>query len=168
MLGGAVLGESDGDLVGAEPVQVVAVEGGCERAGEPGGVLVLDNEVPYAGEHWGWRFWLKGERGELPRPWRDAGDRRVAPDGTEYELWTRLVDVDPLSQCVTLEMRAAMRRGGELVAEEEHVLKMTLYFTHELLLMLERAGFSDVDLRAGYTDAPPTGDDDFVVFIAKK
>jgi hypothetical protein len=45
---------------------------------------------------------------------------------------------------------------------------MTLYFTHEVKLMLEQAGFRDVELRAGYTDAAPAPDDDFVVFIARK
>jgi hypothetical protein len=45
---------------------------------------------------------------------------------------------------------------------------MTMYFTNELVLMLEAAGFVDVALRAGYTDEAPTGNDDFVVFVAKK
>ena len=132
---------------------------------EPGGVFVLDNEVPYA--KWWWRYWRKDEHAELPRPWREEGDRRTGADGTEYELRSRLVELDPLAQTVTLEMRASMRRAGELVAEE-HVLKMTDYFTNEVLLMLDQAGFSDVDVRAGYEDRAPTGDDDFVVFVARK
>ena len=61
-----------------------------------------------------------------------------------------------------------MWRDGELVAEEEHRLDMTLYFTHELALLLEHAGFREVELRAGYEDRPPVPDDDFVVFIARK
>jgi len=136
---------------------------------EPGGLLVLDNEVPYASSpsHW-WKYWLRGGSSELPRPWRDEGERRVGSDGVEYELRSRLVDFDALAQRVTLEMRALMRRDGELVAEDEHVLVMTLYFTHEVQLMLERAGFVDVELRAGYTDAAPTSADDFVVFLARK
>ncbi|HEY4620375.1 MAG TPA: class I SAM-dependent methyltransferase [Gaiellaceae bacterium] len=134
---------------------------------EPGGVLVLDNEVPYSDSHL-WPYWLEEERQKLPRPWRPQGDRRVGSDGTEYELRSRVVELEPLSQCVTLEMKAAIWSGGERVTEEEHVLKMTLYFTSELLLMLEHAGFSDIELRAGYGDEAPTSDDDFVVFIARK
>jgi SAM-dependent methyltransferase len=134
---------------------------------EPGGSIVLDNQVPYSyGGHW--KYWRKDERSALPRPWPAAGERRRASDGAEYELRTRLADLDPLSQCVTLEIHASMWRNGRLVAEEEHVLKMTVYFTNEVVLMLERAGFTDVSVRAGYTDAEPTGDDDFVVFVAKK
>lgn len=134
---------------------------------EPGGVLVLDNEVPYADSHL-WKYWVEEERPTLPRPWRDEGDRRTAADGTEYELRSRAVAFDPLAQRATLEMRAAILREGERIFEEDHVIQMTLYFTHELLLMLERAGFVDIELRAGYEDRPPTADDDFVVFIAKK
>lgn len=136
---------------------------------EPGGVLVLDNEVPYASSpsHW-WKYWLREGRAELPRGWRAEGERRVGAGGVEYELNSRLVDFDALSQRVTLEMRASMRRDGELEAEDEHVLVMTLYFTHEIVLMLEQAGLVCVELRAGYTGAEPTRDDDFIVFIAKK
>jgi SAM-dependent methyltransferase len=133
---------------------------------QPGGVFVVDNEVPYAAV--GWRYWRKEERNELPRAWGDKGDRRTAADGSEIELRSRVVSLDALAQRVTLEIRASHWREGELLAEEEHAIAMTLYFTHELVLMLERAGFADVELRAGYEDRPPTGDDDFVVFIAKK
>jgi hypothetical protein len=54
------------------------------------------------------------------------------------------------------------------VATEEHVLRMSLYFTHELAALLELTGFSGVTLRADYTDEEPGPDTDFVVFIAKK
>jgi hypothetical protein len=134
---------------------------------EPGGVLVLDNEVPYS--YTGhWRYWLKEERGALPRPWPPPGERRRAADGTEYELRSRLVDLDPLSQTVTLEMLGEMWRDGVRLAEERHVLELTVYFTNEVVLMLERTGFVDVAVRAGYADREPTGEDDFVVFIARR
>jgi len=134
---------------------------------EPGGVLALDNEVPYSYERQ-WRYWLKANRRELPAPWSDPGERRRAADGSELALRTRLVDLDPLAQSVTVEMVASMWRDGDLVAEENHVLKLTTYFTHELRLMLERTGFVDIAVRAGYTDVEPTSDDDFVVFIARR
>ncbi len=134
---------------------------------EPGGTFVLDNEVPYADSHL-WKYWPREERPELPRPWRDEGSRRVAADGTEYELRSRVVAFDALLQRATIEMKAAIWSDGERVVEEEHELRMTLYFTHEIELMLERAGFVDVELRAGYEDRPPTADDDCVVFLARK
>jgi SAM-dependent methyltransferase len=136
---------------------------------EVGGRLVLDNEVPYA-DPGTWALWPTSERAVLPRPERepDPATRRRASDGFDYELRSRLVELDPLEQTCRYEMKASRWLGDELVAEEAHELRMTLYFTHELELMLERAGFTDVELRAGYRDEPPTPDDDFVVFVARK
>ena len=136
---------------------------------QPGGRLVLDNEAPYADPRQ-WSHWPKAERASLPRPERepDPSARRRASDGFDYELRARLLALDPLEQTCRYEMKASKWAGSELVAEEEHVLDMTLYFTHELLLMLEQAGFAEVELRAGYRDEPPTTDDDFVVFVAKR
>jgi hypothetical protein len=134
---------------------------------EPGGMLVADNEVPYA-QPWLWKYHLKEERGVLPRPWRDKGERRRLADGSEIELMSRVVELDPFAQTATMEMRALHWRSDELVAEEQHTLVTTLHSTREIVLELEAAGFRDVELRAGYEDRPPTGDDDFVVFIARK
>jgi SAM-dependent methyltransferase len=133
---------------------------------ESGGTFVIDNEVPYAA--FGWKYWQRNEREELPRPWRDKGDRRQAADGDEIELHSRIADVDPLAQRVTAQIRALLWRDDEQVAEEEHTLAMTLYFTHELELMLRDAGFVDIEVRGALSERPPTGDDDFVVFIARK
>lgn len=134
---------------------------------EPGGVLLLDNEVPYADATM-WQYWLKEKRPELPGPRKPAGTRRSAKDGAEYELRSRLVGFDPLAQRATLEMQALMWRDGELVADEEHVLTMMLYFKDELVLMLERAGFGGIRVCGPYNDAEPTPDDDFLVFIAQR
>jgi SAM-dependent methyltransferase len=133
---------------------------------EPGGTLLLDNEVPYA--NWWWRYWRKDERAELPRPWKDEGDRRPMADGSELELRIRLVELDPLAQRVALEIRAFHWDGANLLEEEKHRIEMVMYFTDELALMLEQAGFADVEVRAGYEDRSPTADDDFVVFIARR
>jgi len=133
---------------------------------EPGGLLVLDNEVPYADGAL-WQYWLKEKRQELPRPRRKPSDRRVGSDGAEYELRSRVLDFDSLDQSATMEMQAFMWRDDELVAEEEYLLTMRLYFRNELVLLLENVGFADVSVRAAYTDAEPTGDDDFLVFTAR-
>ena len=133
---------------------------------EPGGLLVLDNQVPYASRTW--RRWPSESRGELPAEWSEYGDRERASDGSELALASRLVALDPLDQHVTMQIRAGQWRDGELVAEEEHELHMTLYFTHELALLLEQTGFQEVTTRAGHEDRPPTAADEFVVFLARK
>jgi len=42
------------------------------RCLEPGGTLLLDNEVPYRG-HMRWSKWPARSRGELPEPWPESG-----------------------------------------------------------------------------------------------
>jgi SAM-dependent methyltransferase len=133
---------------------------------EPGGRLVLDNEAPYADVRQ-WRYWRE-RRGELPNAWREPETRKQGSDGAEYALSSRLVDLDPLLQRATMEIRAWMWRDGELAAQEEHLLKLTLYFKDELVLLLEQAGFEHVEVLGQYNDAAPTADDDFLVFVARK
>jgi SAM-dependent methyltransferase len=136
---------------------------------ESGGTLVLDNENPYSGGY-PWRYWLKDERGHLPRPWEplETAERRRGSDGAEYALQSRVVDFDALEQRATYEMRAGMWRDGELVREEQHTLHITLYFKNELLLLLERAGFEDIVVHGDHREEPPTRDSDFVVFVARR
>jgi hypothetical protein len=131
---------------------------------EPGGTLVLDNQVPYS--YANWHYWTEEGRKELPGAEPSPGERMVGPDGAEYELRHRVLDVDPFKQLVSSELRGLMWRDGELVADEVHVLKMTLYFAGEIELMLERAGFRDVEARGAYRDEPPTREDEFIVFSA--
>ena len=134
---------------------------------EPGGTLVLDNEVPYAKERL-WSRWPKGERDDLPTPWGGPAERRRGRDGAEYGLQSRLVALDPLEQRATMELRASRWRDGVLDAQEEHRLTMNLYFEHELELMLERAGFVDVLVHGDHAPVEPTADSDFVVFVARR
>jgi hypothetical protein len=48
------------------------------------------------------------------------------------------------------------------------VLTERCYFRNELVVLLERAGFVDVEVRGDHNDAEPTGDDDFLVFLARR
>ena len=133
---------------------------------EPGGILLLDNEVPYSKAGL-WRKWAKEERDRLPAPWPESGTFRRTDDGTEYELRSRTTAVDPLDQTATMEMRAEKRRDGKAVATEERTITLRAYFRDELLLMLERAGFADVTVLGEYNGAEPTADDDFLVYVAR-
>jgi len=49
---------------------------------------------------------------------------------------------------MTMAIRGFMWRDGRLVEQDEHILKTTVYFTNELQLMLDRAGFSRTDRTA--------------------
>ena len=131
---------------------------------EPGGMLVLDVELPYSySRHWA--YWLRDGRAGLPEEWREP-ERRRASDGSELALWTRVVDLDPLEQLVTMELRAE-RRNDLGTTEETHRLTITLYFRDELREMIRAAGFADVEVFAGNTLRRPTRADDFLVFTAR-
>jgi len=123
---------------------------------EPGGLLVFDVEA------------REPAAPELRRPWDEPRGRRLGSDGAEYALQGRVADYDPVARRTTRELRAYMWRDGELVAEEEHVLTETFYPAAELVPMLERAGFVDVEVRGQHNDLPPTPEDDFLVFLARR
>jgi hypothetical protein len=122
---------------------------------EPGGVLVLDNEVP-TGSH-------------PPREWRDVerDQRRRAADGSELALRARTAELGDDGH-VVYQMRAWRWIDDELVAEEQHTLRLTEYTTDEVEAALHDAGFATVELRAGYEEREPTPDDAFVVFVARR
>ncbi len=134
---------------------------------EPGGALVFSHDLPYAEEEADWLRWLPGGRGE-PEPWPDAGDRRPTSDGDELELLFWESSFDPLLQRSVLEVRARRWRDGEMVEQEEHRIVLPEYFAQEILLMLDTAGFTEVEIQGRYTGAPATGDDATVVFLARR
>ena len=109
----------------------------------PGGTLVFSHYLPNDDPE-RWSYWLPEQRQRLPEAWPEAGNRKRAGDGDEIELRARLVDLDPIEQRQTLEMRAELWREGRLVAQEDRLLQENLYFRNEILLMLAHAGFADV------------------------
>jgi len=133
----------------------------------PGGALLLDNYLPYkdADE---WRYWVKEEGEKLPEPWPPSGRRKVAQNGEEIELRSRLAALDPLDQLATRQVRAILWRDGQVVHQEEHTLLERLYFRNELLAMLSVAGFHDVVVGDDYTDNPASPQSGIVVYIARK
>ncbi len=133
---------------------------------EPGGTLLIDMEVPYA-DPGHWEYWLKGNRGSLPEAAQSPRRRRTASDGSAYGLTSRLVAVDPLEQRVTMEIHVERWRDGALEVEEDHVLHIGMYFKNEMLLMLEGAGFGDIQIHGEHQERSPTSDDDFIVFVAR-
>jgi SAM-dependent methyltransferase len=135
---------------------------------EPGGALVFSIELFYSEDDPA-RFarWLPGHRAGAPRDWRDRDDRRAAADGDEFELDSRIVEVDPLLARIVMEIRARLWRDGALVAEEVGRLAENSYLVPELRLMLEVAGFTDVSVLGRYNDRPATADDTTVVFVAR-
>jgi hypothetical protein len=137
---------------------------------ESGGALLIANHwFPYGeADEQRWARWLPGHRADIPRDWPEEGERRTTSDGDDIEMFFRLGDLNPLLQRATLQMRARLWRGGEIVKEEAHDLHENLYFAQEVLLQLEEAGFRDVEVQGGYTGLPATSDDGMVTFVGRK
>ena len=134
-----------------------------------GALLITDHELPYGRpDEKGWALWLPGHRHGIPREWPAEGDRRTTADGDVIELLSRLVEFNPLEQRRTMEMRARLWHDGLIVTEEGYSLKECWYFAQEILLMLDDAGFRDVQVQGNYTGRKANADDGMVVFVARK
>jgi len=55
-----------------------------------------------------------------------------------------------------------------LLQEEIHTQKVEDYSKNELVLMLEQAGFSKIDIRGDYSNEPATGDPTALVLRCQK
>ena len=141
---------------------------GIHRALAPGGALMIEHELPYAGlDEERWARWLPGRRGDLPRPWPAAAERRRAADGDELELISRLAEFDPLALRHELELRVRLWRDGAVVEEEApRRLVENLYFVPEIELMLRTAGFTEVEVTRRWSDEPAGPDDAGVMLVA--
>jgi SAM-dependent methyltransferase len=135
----------------------------------PGGVLLLENHVPYGDRlSWQWPYWLRENRQQLRPDFWTEPDRKRASDGSEYAWRSRLADLDPLNQVVTLQTWIQRWHEGQLIAEEEYTLKSNIYFKSELLMMLEQSGFADITVHGDYSEAEATSEHGVLVFMAKK
>lgn len=134
---------------------------------EPGGALALNLDVVYDAAD-DWQYWLKENRNKLPEPWPPAGERRRAADGSEWSIQVRLLDLDPINQTNTLQMRVERWVDGEPVAFEERTLIGCFYFKNEMVLKLKLAGFADISILGDYRDEPANIDHEQFIFIARK
>ena len=134
---------------------------------EPGGTLLLDNQVPYALSR-RWPSWTSAGRARLPEPWPPPDERAQAADGSERGLRVRAISLDPLDQTLVMEIRADKWVDGANVASEIHTLSMRMYFHAELLLLLEAAGFAVTAVHGDHTREPATADSDFLVYTAER
>ena len=105
---------------------------------------------------------------ELPRPWPDHGERRRLSDGDELELRSRLLDTDDGGRRRTLQIRALLWRGEDVVSEEHRELRLIDYTPGELRHMLGQAGLEDITVEGTYTGVPPTPDTETIVFTARR
>jgi SAM-dependent methyltransferase len=131
---------------------------------EPGGLVALDYEVEEFDAE-SWRRWQPAAPDPAPPA---PADRRLGPDGFEYALRHRVVAVDHDTKQMTREMQAWQWSDGELVAHETHALVANVYTSSEIVDALGDAGFDDVTIVGGYHGGEPTGDEEFLVYLARR
>jgi SAM-dependent methyltransferase len=139
----------------------------CYEHLRPGGTFVFDygtrwNEPP------AWLSRLPDARRSLPEEWPTSTERRRLSDGCELELVARTVAVDPLEERQTHQMRARLWRNGELLEEQVHTQHYEEYGKNELLLVLEHAGFNNVQIFGDYSNEAATADHTTLLFVAQK
>jgi hypothetical protein len=127
-------------------------------------VLVLDYEVGEFDDE-RWQTWQRRQRDDAPP---GPEERQLAPDGFEYALRHRVLDLDLTAGRVVRELQAWQWRDGVLVAHEIHELVENLYSRADVEALLEGAGFVDIQVVGGYHGGPPTGDEEFLVYVASR
>lgn len=115
-----------------------------------------------------WISRLPERRQALPEEWPSSAKRKPLADGCELELVARTIAVDPLEEAQTRQIRARLWRNGTMVKEEVHTQRYEEYGKNELVLILEHAGFNDIQIRGDYSDEPATADHKILVFVARK
>lgn len=128
-----------------------------------GGALLLNIQAEYTSRDF-WHLWLSEHRKALPQPWPDKGTGKVASDGHTHYAQFRMLDLDPLEQTYTRQVRLEKWSSSELVTREEYTLKGNIYFRNELLLMLSIAGFGEVTVHGDYRNEPATAEHRELVF----
>ena len=107
---------------------------------QPGGRLILDQHLPLPAKE----DWPAPPPQALPQDWPQEGDRRLSEDGSELELRTRLLALDPGEQTLIQEVNARRFIEGCEVASESYSIQINVYSKHRLETMLESAGFRDL------------------------
>jgi SAM-dependent methyltransferase len=139
----------------------------CYEHLRPGGTFAFDLTARW-NDRPAYLSRLPENRHFLPDEWPSSTERKLLADGTELEIAARTVSVDPLEETQTRQLRARLWRNGELLEEQVHTQRYEEYGKNELLLVLERAGFSDVQIFGDYSDEPATADHKELIFVAQK
>ncbi len=129
---------------------------------ESGGLLVFNLFWPFAD-------------GEPLSPNRLAKDenwnpmfQHTLPDGRRIEQHMRLVKLDRVEQLLLAERRYRLYDGEQLVAEEVFNSSERWYGKYEMLMMLEKTGFREVQVKGDYTDADFAEGHEVTFYMARK
>jgi SAM-dependent methyltransferase len=135
----------------------------------PQGALLIDHHAPWRSPYL-WKYWLPEEQKKLPEPPLGPCDEDPHPisDGSALRLRARVLAFDPEGPSITHEMLAERFVGGNLERSEIRTLHENLYTPNELVLMLERVGFTVVDVACDHSATSSTPDGRVYSIIARK
>jgi len=131
----------------------------------PGGALLLNIQAGYTSPE-SWNMWVTENLDSLPQAWPEEGSRRELGQDQESIAYFRLVDLDPLEQIYTRQVRLEKWVQGERVATEEYTLKGNMYLKNEVLGMLQYAGFDQIYVHGNYTLEPADPSHREIIFTA--
>ena len=80
----------------------------------------------------------------------------------------RTLDLDPLEQHYTRQVRLEKWVGDARVASQEYTLRANLYFKSEVMLMLKVSGFAEITVQGDYHREEATRGHKVLVFTAIK
>ena len=130
---------------------------------QPGGLLVFNLFWPF-NEHAPLTATAVGQNGEWSPMWTNT-----LPDGSQVAQFYKLIHVDRVEQVMNAHRRYQLARDGQVEQEEVFAADERWYFKHEMVMMLEKTGFQNIQVKGNWTD------DDFtdpphhsMVFIAHK
>ena len=127
---------------------------------QPGGQLLLEISVPYEDIE------DPDSHGENhPTLWEPT-PRRDGEGQIRTTLWTESVDL--FEQTLVSKRRNELIIDGRVVQSELCAHPMTWYYKHEFQMMLESAGFTDLQTYSDYGDEPATKDSTAVVYAGRR
>jgi SAM-dependent methyltransferase len=139
----------------------------CYEHLHEGGIFAFDHEVPWNNTNH-WEGSLPEERKTYPWEWPEPGEPQLMSDGDVMEETFRVVFQDPYTGISERQIRFRVLRGDQIIQEEVQTIRSEFYTRDELLLLLELAGFKEVDIQGDYRPEAATMDSLNLLFLAKK
>ena len=129
----------------------------------PGGLLVFNLFWPFGkGEA------LSDTRLAQDKNWNAMWDDELPDGGGTVSQSMKLIRLDRVEQLLIAKRRYQLFKDGEVVQEEVFDSNERWYFKYEVIMMLEKFGFRDIQVKDGWSDDDFAARHDSVVYIARK
>jgi len=124
---------------------------------EPGGQLLIETFLPDEA--------FQTEPSTQVKVWSPTTRLRDGATITPH-VWTE--SADRLEQVKVEKRRNEASIAGQVIESELHTMRLRWYFKHELIMMLEQAGFSDIFLYGDQSDEAASAKSTVITYRARK